>query len=754
MNSRTKLVAVVIVALLALSTVMQAETRGYDRPRPRIRLPKVATAPRLSDYLDGNTRSEEFRIANFQQREPNDGAPATLQTAVYLSYDQKNLYAIFVCTEDPRKVRAHLSRRDDLTDDDEVTLTLDTFHDGRRAYEFFSNPLGVQKDAITTEGQDEDFSFDALWRSEGRLTSTGYVVWLAIPFKSLRFNPAVSNTWGIALGRYTPGIKELATWPHLTEKIEAYVPQLATLEAVGETSAGHNMQFIPYTSFSGQHFLNTPEGAAPGFKTQNDWRGGVDGKLVVHDALTFDFTVNPDFSQVESDEPQVTINQRYEVFFPEKRPFFTESAGFFQTPETLFFSRRIGDPQVGLRMTGKLGPWALGMLGMDDRAPGQFLTAGDPLSGQRAHVAVFRAQREVGKESTIGFFFSRRNFASSSNDIFSLDTRLKINANWVFTGQAVHSGAQDLTGEHFSGSDYFAEIRHSGLHLSYYTNYLDRSPNFRADLGFIPRVDIRQVKNVANYQWRPKIGPLVSFGPTVRTRGIWDHRGQLQDWLVDVPFTLRFKGPTSVSVGRLEEYELFQNIGFRENASYIDFSTQKLRWMGIDSSYVHGTNINYFPASGIVPFLAASDDATLSLTFRPTSCARIEETYIYDRLGTFAGSHLASTTPQGAVFNNHLLRTKVSYQFTRALSLRAILDYNAVLSAPSLVDLDRSKRVTGDVLLTYLLNPGTAIYVGYTDRRENLAFDPGSTIGLRRTAIPGLETGRQFFVKVSYLFRF
>ncbi len=754
MRPKTKSLKTILrlVVLLTLSCTGFAETAASDRPR--IRLPRVTTPPRLSDYVGAETRQQGLRITDFRQREPNDGAPATLPTAAYLSYDDQNLYAVFVCKEDPRVLRAHVSRREEITEDDRVSITLDTFHDGRRAYEFFANPLGIQREGVITEGQDDDFSFDTLWHSEGRLTGDGFVVLIAIPFKSLRFNPADDATWGIALGRYSPATKEFSTWPHITEKIEAYVAQFATLEAMGDTTPGRNLQFIPYVSFAGQRFLNVADGVAPSIKTQNEWRGGLDAKFVLRDALTFDFTANPDFSQVESDEPQVTVNQRYEVFFPEKRPFFTEGVGFFQTPENLFFSRRIADPQFGLRMTGKVGRWALGVLASDDRAPGKVVPASDPLSGDRADIGIFRVQREVGRQSAVGFLFSRRHFGSSSNEVFSADARLKLSANWVFTGQAVHSRARELAGDRLSGSDYFAEIRHSGLHLSYFTSYLDRSPNFRADLGFIPRLDIRQLKNQATYRWRPEHGSLVSFGPTLNTRVIWDHRGQLQEWLVDAPFSFTFKGPTSVSFGHLEQFETFQNIGFHENASYVYFSTQRLKWFGIDGSYTRGTNVNFFPAADLAPFLAKSDDATLGVTLRPTSRMRLDETYLYDRLSTLDNSPVPAAPGSRAIFNNHLLRTKLNYQFTRSLSLRAIVDYNATLPNASLVDLDRSKRLTGDLLLTYLVNPGTAIYVGYTDHRENLAFDPADPQGLRRTGFPGFSTGRQFFVKVSYLFRF
>ncbi|HZQ21542.1 MAG TPA: DUF5916 domain-containing protein [Terriglobales bacterium] len=700
-------------------------------------------APRLEDFVNAQGTRDGLRITDFVQREPNDGAPATLHTTVYLSYDANHLYAVFVCEEEARSLRAHVSRREDIEDDDRVSIALDTFHDGRRAYAFFVNPLGVQREGIIAEGQDDDFSFDTVWRSEARLTANGYMVLMAIPFKSLRFDPRAGRTWGIALGRYSPATKEFSTWPHLSEKVEAYVPQFATMAAVESATHGHDVQLIPYAFFSGQRFLDTST-ELPAFKSQNEFRAGLDGKLVLRDALTFDFTANPDFSQVESDEPQVTVNQRYEVFFPEKRPFFTEGAGFFQTPENLFFSRHVVDPQFGMRMTGKVGRWAMGLLTADDRAP----ALSDPELADRAKIGVFRLQRELGKESMFGVFLSRRSFGPTSNQLMSIDARWKLNPNWVFTGQAAHSSTRDLDGNRVSGNDFFAEIRHTGLHVSSYTQYLDRSPRFEADLGFIPRVDLRQLKNVTGYRWRPEQSSLVSFGPSLYTRALWDHTGQLQEWVVDPSFSWQFKGPTSISAGHLEEFEKFETLGFRENASYVSLSTQRLRWMGVDLEYSHGADINFFPAAGTLPSLRTSDDVSVGITLRPNSRIRIDETYIYDRLGKLASTDI----PSGTVFNNHLFRTKINYQFNRALSVRAIVDYNATLPDSSVVDLERSKRITTDVLVTYLLHPGTAIYAGYSNQRENLAFVPGASI-LRSTS-PGLTTERQFFIKMSYLLRF
>jgi hypothetical protein len=190
-----------------------------DGPEFRsVRIPRVPSPPRLEDFLSMEPapawQGKLAKVTGLTQRVPTDGAPISQRTEIYLGYDDKNLYAIFVCFDrEPRKIRARLSRREDVLDDDTVEIMLDTFHDHRRAYAFITNPLGVQLDALWTEGQDFDPSFDTVWNSTGKVTDRGFVVWIAIPFRSLRFASSDPQTWGIILNREIPRSSEDAFWP-------------------------------------------------------------------------------------------------------------------------------------------------------------------------------------------------------------------------------------------------------------------------------------------------------------------------------------------------------------------------------------------------------------------------------------------------------------------------------------------------------------------------------------------------------------
>lgn len=737
-----------ILLFAALSGVAADET-----PTPTVHIPHVTRAPKLADFLNGTPREAELIITDFRQFDPHDGAPVSQPTTAYLSYDDKHIYVVFLCKDNPALIRARKGKRDNILTDDRISISIDTFHDHRRSYWFDANLYGIQMDGITTDGVD-DFSFDTLWYAEGRLLPDGYIVFLTLPFHSLRFPRANEQTWGIILARFIQRNNEFATWPYVTRRLlPSWTGQCGHLEGLKGISPGRNMQFIPYGLFSASKYLDAPSSAVPQFRGENNGRAGLDAKMVLRDSFALDLALNPDFSQVESDEPQVTVNQRYEVYFPEKRPLFIENAAFFNTPENLFFSRRIVDPQFGAKLTGKAGRWAIGALLADDCAPGGVVSHENPEFGRRAAAGVVRLQREFGAESYVGMLVSSWDFAGSSNRVYSLDTRVRLKPSWFVEGQAIGSNTLGLDGRRLAGPAYNAGLLHDGRHLSYHARFIDRSPGFRSELGFIPRVDIRQTEHQLSYRWRPERKDLVSFGPAMTALMDWDHQGRLQDWQIEPEFVVELPRLTLFGVERSEAFELFDNIGFREFHNRAYFNSEWLKWLAVSSSYSRGTGINYYPAGGIQPFLASASNGSLGLTVRPTPQLRFDQTYLYTRLATTEGGAPPGISGEPVVFNNHILRSKVNYQFNRELSLRLILDYNSVLPNASLVSLDRTKRLGGDILLTYLVHPGTALYVGYTDLYENLRLNPALPPYLFPTGSPGTSVGRQFFVKVSYLFR-
>ncbi|HET9994127.1 MAG TPA: DUF5916 domain-containing protein [Candidatus Acidoferrum sp.] len=777
---------IVVVAGLVMRVPAQVPPAPPNSGKiPLSKIPRVQRAPKLEDFLENHAREAELAVTDFRQNSPGDGTPATEATTAYLSYDEKNLYVAFVCRDEPGEVRAHLSKREDSDRDDGVGVLLDTFHDFHRAYYFFSNPLGVQTDAIYTEGQGYDYSFDTLWYTAGRVLNDAYVVFFSIPFKSLRFSHEPEQTWGVALYRVILRKSEYDYWPYVTQRVEGLTQQFAPVGGLEKVSPGRNIQLIPYGLLASNHFLSQPPQTNPPnpppppfFQDDFEHRAGLDAKFVAKDAVTFDITLNPDFSQVESDDPQVTVNQRFAVFFPEKRPFFIENAGFFATPVNLFFSRQIADPQFGARMTGKIGQWTLGALVIDDRQPGLRVSRGP--YNTRAVDGVARVTREFGTQSYVGAFVSSRDFVDTSNRVISLDARLKFSQNWVVDAQAVHTWTRQNTQAGFNclwfpqnaqgigsqqGNALWLDASHSGRHFTFSTNYNDFSPNFCSELGFVNRIDIRQNNAFGGYLWRPEKSKIVDFGPTFSETVDWNHAGILQDWGAGLGFQVDLTKQTTISLNRGEAYELFQGIGFRKHSTSVLVSTQPYKWISFSARYTQGIGENFFPARTLVPFqpfLGNTKRVNFGFTLRPSSRFRLDETLIYYRLGTRDGWVTPPFSPGQSVFNNYLNRVKLNYQFTKELSLRLILDYNATIANSNLVDVQRNlggtdsppflptKKFTPDVLLTYLLHPGTAIYLGYNNGYSDLNLHSSS----QPQGGPINSTSRLFFVKVSYLLRY
>jgi uncharacterized protein DUF5916 len=707
-----------------------------------------ATDPSVGASLPG------LEVTDFRQNEPGDGEPVSEPTKAYVSFDQDNLHVVFVCEDDPARVRANVVPRERITDDDRVGIFLDTFDDNQRAYAFLVNPLGIQRDGILTEGQDDDWTFDALWYSEGHLTPSGYVVKMRIPFSSLRFAKKSAQTWGLGLVRYIERKSEKSYWPHITERVEGFVNQLGSANGIAEISPGRRFVLVPYSVMTNSRFLDQNLDV-PAFRRLREGRLGLDAKAVLHDAVTLDVAVNPDFSQIQPDDPQVTVNQRFEVRVEEKRPFFVENAGYFQTPIELFFSRRIQDPRAGARLTSKLGHWAIGGLFMDDREPG-LVPASDPMHGEHAYAGVLRAQGEIGG-STVGLFASSRALAGGFNRVFSADARFKLGKNWVASGQAVQAHTGQPGEPRVWGGGGYLKVKRSGRYFDFSTNYTQLSPAFAADLGFIRRVGFREVETSSDYTFRPKKRLVTAWGPSLSASWNWAWDGRLQDAAVAASAKVEMPANTVVEVGWEEIFELFRDQEFRLRTHSILAETDWLKWLSISASYKRGTDVNHDPLKKVTPFAGNAQETEMSVAVRPTSRMEFKQGLTYGWLhhGLVDPTLGPVTRP---VFTNWILSSKLKYQINRELSLRAIANYEAVVPNPALSREDEARIFVPDFLVTYLVNPWTALHAGYTERFENLRLESGEVVtdppSLEEFRLPRTSVDRQFFVKISYLMGF
>ncbi|MFP5226652.1 MAG: DUF5916 domain-containing protein [Acidobacteriota bacterium] len=753
--------------------------------RPTIVIPRLDTTPKLADFLSDPNHSpvagQMLRISHFVQRYPEDGDDASEGTVAYVGYTHEAFFVAFVSHDKtPKLIRAHMLARDTQGDDDAVFVMLDTFHDQRRAFLFQSNALGIQDDALYSEQTGYDFSFDTVWDTWGKRTPNGFVVLMRIPFSSLYFSdaaPGEMRTWGIILGRNISHANESDYWPQIAHNIAGRLTQDMPVEGFRDIERGQNLQFEPYSLARNLRQLNSVDPLNPFFDDKPfQAYGGLDAKFILHNSLVLDTTVNPDFSQVGIDNP-ATPNQRFPPYYAEVRPFFIENSSYFQTPISLYYTDNIVEPQFGARLTGKLGPWAMGVLGVDDRSPGQLVPATDPNANQRAEFYATRINRDIGKLSDVGLIYADREYVGSFNRAGGLDYRARFGKGWTLTGQAVTSQTKNLTnstpGEQYcetyaltcSGQAYYQQASYSDLHWGWWLAYNDNSAGFVTDTGFFQRPDIREPNGRISYTFRPASGFILSHGPSLYSERIWDHTGLPLDAYLNPSYSISFKGRTSVSgwaqfgqdrLRPIDYSALPGDVEYHSNEAGFNVYTSPVPYLAIGGGYYQGTTINYSPPVNQGPGPVDVASPNVNVEVKPFGSLDLQNSYVY--------THFTDPSSGGVVYDNHELISRWNYQLTKAASFNLIGQYISTLPNAEYTDAANSKTLFADALFTYMPHPGTALYVGYIGNFANLdrALCTREQDGLCNPADPVLpptgsslmNDGKNLYVKMSYLFRF
>jgi hypothetical protein len=746
-------------------------------PKPQAstdrKVPVLSRRITLADFQGMKIKPElaeqMTQVTDFIQSQPSAGKAATQRTEAYIGRTANTFYVVFVCFDtDPKLIRGHLARRENVTSDDNVTVLVDPFQDHRRGILFQLNPAGVQADAAWTEGSGSDYSYDQVWDSEGQVTSQGWMALFAIPFRSLRFRTG-GQDWGVVLSRSLPRNSETDNWPHISTAVTGTLPQEGTLRGIEGVAGSHNIQINPYVLGQNEKTLLNLDPLNPYF-SQRTFEGTAGGevKAVVKDSIVFDATFNPDFSDIESDQPQFTVNVRYPVYFPELRPFFLENANYFATPINLLYTRNIVHPEFGARVTGKLGGTNIGLLLADDREPGDTFAPGDADYHKKAIFGVGRVSQDLGKQSSIGLIYTDYEFAGSWNRIGGIDFTAHLSKEWTANGQTVESSTKQLDGSYAAGPASYLEFNRQGHAWNFDDTYQDYATGFQSQVGFIQTTDFHSDAMHSTYRWYPKHGLLQSYGVETNQQVAFDHQGnRIYHYSQFDPFFLLPRsfvlaplvGENSDTVGPQNGYNVPHSLNFTENYGGFVVRGAPLKQLTVNIVGQKSGNVNYNPPVGTAPFLLNQNFIQALISIDPIRQVTIDNTYLLDR------DHKAHTGED--VYESQTFRTKINYQFTRAFSARAIVEYDSVLVNPLETSLQRNKHVSTEALLTWLPHPGTAIYVGYNNDIQNLS----RTLCTRLTAVGSgggcdpnappptrssnyLNDGRQFFIKASYLLRF
>ena len=716
--------------------VQSGPRAGFALPaRPSVRAFRTDEPPDVDGRLDDAVWRSATLVTDFIQANPIEGAAPTERTEVRIAYDSDHLYfAFYAHYSDPTQMRANRVDRDQAWRDDWIAVIFDTFLDQQRAYRFSVNAYGVQGDAILRGGRRRfgpvggsgDWSWDALFESGGRIVDDGWTAEMAIPFKSLRYpsRGEGEHRWGFQISRTLQTKDETVVWSPVTRRIAGELTQMGTIGGLRNLSVSRNLEVLPTATAIQVGRLT--DGGYVDDAAQPDF--GVNVKYGVTSNLTADFTLNPDFSQIESDRPQIETNQRFPLFFPELRPFFLEGQEIFRTPgrTTLLHTKTIVDPQVGGKLTGKVGNTTLGVLLANDAAPGKFDDPQEYGFGRTAQFVVGRARYDMYSESYVGALVTDREFLDSFSRVAAVDGRFRIGQTHSAAFLAATSANRELDGAVRNGPLYDLQFRRDSRHLNYRLQYNEIDPEFGTAAGFVRRVDMRRFDADVEYEWWPESW-IISWGPGFRYMRNVDHAGVLQDEDYRGEVSVRFARNVFFRADGRRELERFNGIDFHKTRFSLRNGIQSSRRVSVFYGIDWGEQIRFVDS----PFLGRMFDYNVNLTLRPTT--RLSTQFSLDTARfTDARTGLLE-------FDVKLIRTYTTYQFTDRLLVRNILEHDT-----------GNGKVGVNLLVTYRVNAGTVFYAGFDDRLQQGIY-------LDREQFDNRDLQRHqraFFTKLQYLFRY
>ena len=656
----------------------------------KIDIPKLTESPKIDGVLDNPIWEEQaLKIQDFTQFAPKEKGAPSQKTVAYLGYDHKNLYLAFRCYDTEwKKIRASITNRDNIIDDDWVAVFLDTFDEKRRAFSFILNPLGIQLDAIRTEegGNDRmDASWDTVFYSDGKIDDAGYTVEIAIPFKSIRFPDEEDKVWNVFLGRSIARSGEIISWPSLSREIPGLICQSQSMVVRGDVEKGKNFEIMPILTS-----LKTKG-------TKIDTQPGINFKWGMSSDLTLDLTVNPDFSHIEADAPQIDINQRYALYYPEKRPFFLEGMEIFQFPSdglNVVYTRRIIDPVAGAKLTGKVGRFTYGLLSALDASPTESLwevSNGAVGREDNAFFNVFRVKTDVFKQSYIGFCLADKQINGSYNRIAGIDGQLKFNNKWFITFQAVGSKTKYQENETDIVPALYAQFMYFSKYIGAGAWWKAIHPDFEASSGFVNRVDYKSYGVFSFFSVYPQKQYLNQIRLSLNA-GIRDSYFEdiVQDRWVRATLQFRFTEFNQMFVTYRNDLERYSGVDFLKNSISIEGQNNLIRWMPFGLFLSLGDSILYDSED---PYLGWSHTYGAFIEFKPDKRLRISISLTKQTFWETRGGE--------QIFDFNVIRQRTTYQISKSLSLRAIVDYNHFY-----------KKIYGSFLISFILRPGTVFFLG------------------------------------------
>lgn len=663
-------------------------------------------------------------VTGFQTWTPDYGHEMADQTIAYFAYDAEYVYFAFRAFDrEPGRIKASVAARDSIAADDWICINLDSFGDQQSLYALYVNPLGIQGDSRYAAGR-EDFGFDMIWHSAGRVDDRGYTVEVRIPFKSLRYGDANPVRMALIFERRVSRRSEQGTWPALDAAVGPNFLTQNVPIAFEDIRHYRLVEVLPNAVYTRQA-QRRPSGferVAGGPELGLTAKYGITARLVV------DAAVNPDFSQVEADAGQIDINRRFALFFPEKRPFFLEGrdsfnfAGADYSPlQSVVHTRTIANPVAGVRLTGRLGEadTLAAIYAVDELASG---TAGP----EHAQVAVLRYKRALRGDSYVGGFYTGREMGPAVNRVVGADGSIRVTGAGAL-GFYAFGSSTSAAGESASGGHaLLANYAHNNRRLNLYFQVLDTSASFQTWTGYLTRAGTFQASALVSPRLYPASAVVRRVEPTLIADYVRDAESGLWELWHEAGLALILPRSGRVSVKYHQSSEVFNRQSFDTSGLLVQAGAQLKRQLRVTGSVSHQRAI-YYAAD---PFGGRATSATVAVLFQPT------EQWLTELRGTYAGFTRAETGTR--VYDYTILRARTTFQLNKYTLFRGIGEYNSY-----------RKQLVTDFLASFTYIPGTVLHAGFGSLYEKAQYD-GDRL------VPGrdlFETRRGFFFKASYLWR-
>lgn len=686
--------------------------------------PDVLTVSRIpaAPLIDAVVGDDEWRSARpFElayQTQPGDNVPPSERTEVRIAYDRDNLYfAIRAWDAEAAAIRGRVTRRDDIFGDDYVTLHLDTYDDRRRAYVFSFNPLGIQADGLYNEGvstgRNWDANIDRTWdgvlTSQGRVVEDGYVVEAAIPFKTMRYQAGADRRWGLHVQRWIARKAENVSWRPISREVASLLTQMGALTGLSDLDGGSTIDLVPTVTTAA-----TSDRLGDGrLSHAGDFDPAATLNWTVTPNVTISGTINPDFSQIEADVPQIEVNQRFPLRYPEKRPFFLEGGQFFRSPGALNFveTRRIVDPDWGGKLTAKTGrnTWAV-------------IAARDAVDN--AVLGVARYQRDLFQNSTAGGFLTTRRVERGTNTLAAIDGQWRLSLQTI--GYQLSKSFTDVDGSTSTGDATYVWYDFVGRHWRLFVNDLRISGDYRAETAFVRRTGQQANTVIFGYELQREKTWWVRVRPFIVTRALRTPERLLDESYADPGADITLARDIRIYTYYSFHRDAFLSREYDYRFGVVDYTVNTFKRVAINGRLQVGQAVNFNPAA---PQVGEHIDSSLTVTLKPDAKLNSEFIFLKSRLTSYGGGE--------ELFDQGVVRNRTNYQFTREHAARSIVEYNTL-----------TRRLGVSLLYTFLPRPNTAVYAGYGDRLLN-DLDP-----VTHARVHGFQRERRtVFLKLSHNFR-